>query len=66
MNLDWQIVIVWLVILFAAAYILRRALIRVRGMNDKKSCAVGCGCSVPMKTGQAAPLVKLTRKSNVA
>jgi hypothetical protein len=47
MSLDWQTIVVWLIIFGALAYVGRRGWGRVRsfgaGVRAKNACASGCG-----------------------
>ncbi|HEV2883020.1 MAG TPA: hypothetical protein VGX24_17260 [Pyrinomonadaceae bacterium] len=71
---DWQTVAVWLIILAALAYVVRRGWARIRsfraggkGQAAAASCATGCGscgdAQTPAKTSVARPqkvLVQIT------
>ena len=70
--LDWQTIIVALIIIAALAYVARRALNRLRSLRIRKnsaesSCAVGCGnCGDDEQIKTAKTIVNIVRlKSNL-
>lgn len=70
MKIDWQIILVALIVLAAFAYVARGALANLRSMTAKKndaaasSCGGSCGCAIAASTktqNASAALVGITR-----
>ena len=56
MMLDWQTIVVALIILAAFVYVARRGLMRLRSMNansNNASCETGCGKCGPVSRNEA-------------
>ena len=66
MTLDWQIILVALIVITAGIYISRRVLRRVKSLTSKSgdgSCASGCGsCGTNETTNKQSSVVQITRE----
>ena len=69
MTLDWQILLVALVITTAGMYVARRLFQRVKSLTSKSgdgSCASGCGSCGNATTNKQPGVVQITRQATLA
>lgn len=52
--MDWQIIIVSLIILAASAYVGRIAYLKITALSTKRGCGNDCGCGIELPNKKAA------------